>query len=73
MKKPIIGFVQAPNYDNKVVVVKAPVKKSFVPKEGYTGKNSCNIRAGLYLFFFTICITHMFCFGNSLSNLKYIL
>jgi hypothetical protein len=27
MKKPIIGFVQAPNYDNKVVVVKAQISK----------------------------------------------
>jgi len=27
MKKPIIGFVQAPNYDNKVVAVKAPVRQ----------------------------------------------
>jgi hypothetical protein len=27
MKKPIIGFVQAPNYDNKVVTVKAQISK----------------------------------------------
>ena len=27
MKKPIIGFVQAPNYDNKVVVVKPAVRQ----------------------------------------------
>ncbi len=45
MKKPIIGFVQAPNYDNKVVVVKAPVRKSFVPKEGYTGKNRLTLNS----------------------------
>jgi hypothetical protein len=46
MKKTnIVGFVQAPNYDNKVVVVKAPVRKSFVPKEGYTGKNRLTLNS----------------------------
>jgi hypothetical protein len=32
MKKPIIGFVQAPNYDNKVVNSKAQVSKPKKPK-----------------------------------------
>lgn len=27
MKNPIIGFVQAPNYDNKVVVVKPALRQ----------------------------------------------
>ena len=44
-KNNIVGFVQAPNYDNKVVVVKAPVRKSFVPKEGYTGKNRLTLNS----------------------------
>ena len=45
MKKSIIGFVQAPNYTNKVVVVKAPVKKTFVPTEGYTGNNKLTLNS----------------------------
>lgn len=49
MKKPIIGFVQAPNYDNKVVVAKAPVKKAFVPKEGYTGKNRLTLNSSGFI------------------------
>jgi len=44
-KNNIVGFVQAPNYINKVDNSKAPVKKAFVPKEGYTGKNRLTLNS----------------------------